>query len=223
MGDLIPLSCFTGNLECLESVLSEIDVSSHQSDVHLSLSIALVCGHDHLVDKLFEYYNSESEYIQSYLSDSALHKLERITEFCKRVLGAQKEITNILSLEKEQYDIICCDEDEDEYSESDEETESDDPYQYISDDDESEVEIVSCSDADCSCGRENEDEHEDEDEEEYIKIYNKRSNSEPSYKKNKTKEQKQMISANNNKQLIKKLLRNISEECNDDECSCGNC
>lgn len=222
MGDLIPLSCFTGNLECLESVLSEIDVSSHQSDVHLSLSIALVCGHDHLVDKLFEYYNSESEYIQSYLSDSALHKLERITEFCKRVLGAQKEITNILSLEKEQYDIICCDEDEDEYSESDEETESDDPYQYISDDDESEVEIVSCSDADCSCGRE-QCKSENEDEEEYIKIYNKRSNSEPSYKKNKTKEQKQMISANNNKQLIKKLLRNISEECNDDECSCGNC
>lgn len=211
MGDLIPLSCFTGNLECLESVLSEIDVKKHQSDVHLSLSIALVCGHRDLVDKLFEYYNCDSEYIQSYLSDSALHKLERITEFCKRVLGAKKEITNIFGLDEDDYDIICqSDEDSEE-----EEKESSDPYEYISDDEESEVEIGSCSsDDECAYGSD-----DDDSEDEYEKIYNKRSNSEPFRPKDKSK--RGMI-ASDNKKLIKKLLQQISEEC-EDECDCGDC
>ena len=140
--DLIPLACFSGNVESVAALMESADRTAWTtSDIRLGLAIAISCGYDDIVDHILDSdcissHNDtadvDDEYqtsrIQSYLSDSAMHKLTRIQMFSKHVLEAKKELANITELVDAEYD----NDDNDDYSSSDDEHSC---YRGISEDD----------------------------------------------------------------------------------------
>lgn len=130
--DLVPLACMSGNVESVAAIMESADRESWTtSDIRLGLAIAITCGYDDIVDYILSCddvgNDEEDSRIQSFLSDSAMHKLTRIQMFSKNVLSAKKEISDITDLVSREYD----DDDDDDDSSDDEHS----CYRGISEDD----------------------------------------------------------------------------------------
>ena len=104
MSDLISLTCLTGNVDLVKMVLDnyldnmdeEYTKDDLESDLKISLAIAISCKYTDIIEFLLKYNKTNSS--RSFLSDSALHKLERIKLFFDNVHMSKQGITKIFDL-----------------------------------------------------------------------------------------------------------------------------
>lgn len=113
--DLLYLACFTGNLEYVDIVSKNIDADECK-DMQLAYAICILCGHLDIAEYLSEKY----EISGTFLSKTALHKLNQIRTFANSVIDIKKNVVNF----DEFMELHPDDSDDDEYDDNsvDEET-----------------------------------------------------------------------------------------------------
>ena len=142
MSDLISLTCLTGNVDLVKMVLSNyldhLDEDEYTSedlyaDLNVSLAIAISCKYIDIIELLLEYTKPNSS--RSFLSNSSLHKLERIRSFSENVHHAKESITKIFELIEEFENAFSSDDDSMSSDDDDDDDITDLSDEYYDDDD----------------------------------------------------------------------------------------
>lgn len=87
--DLLYLACFTGNLDNVEIVTKSL-TDDNCKDMQLAYAICILCGHMDIAEYLSENY----EISGTFLSKTALHKLNQIKTFANSVIDIKKNVVN---------------------------------------------------------------------------------------------------------------------------------
>ena len=87
--DLLYLACFTGNLDNVEIVTKSL-TDDNCKDMQLAYAICILCGHIDIAEYLSENY----EISGTFLSKTALHKLNQIRTFANSVIDIKKNVVN---------------------------------------------------------------------------------------------------------------------------------